>query len=111
MSKLFLIPAVLGGLLIALAGCKDEPADNASDEPHVYYYYPKPNIYLDSTSSNFIRFDSATKNWQEQPVASITTDLGKSVRIDSPYNPVWTNNGDHRTTYSVMLYRYKADLK
>jgi hypothetical protein len=61
---------------------------------------------------SYIYFDSSHKKWKEKDrVVDDSTELGKKVRLDTALNPVWTNNTDHRTIYSVALYSSSDDLK
>jgi len=40
----------------------------------------------------------------------VQKELGKSIFIDKPAQPVWQNNAEHRLMYSVKLYARKKDV-
>lgn len=93
---------------------KKTPADkqNATATSHVYYYFPKSNVYFDTTARIIYYFDSTKKGWQTaHSPKGIQSDLGKGAVITNPSQPVWANNKEHRLEYSVELYADSADFK
>lgn len=105
-SVLFII------LIIILGACNHKPSPNTAALVHAYVYYPKPNVYYDTTQKAFIYFDSSAANWKtgNLPV-NLQADMGKSVLIPNPTTPVWNNNKEHRLIYSATLYADSEDFK
>jgi hypothetical protein len=101
---------------ISLFGCKSPNTPTAGDKQtvpsRVYYYFPKTNVYFDSTEKIIYYFDSTKKSWQtaHSPNA-MPTDLGKGARISHPSQPVWSDNKEHQLEYSAILYADSSDFK
>ena len=112
--KILLGVIILLGAILALSPKKEHAFLN-SDRPatlRTYYYYPKANLYYDSTKGNYILWDSLASTWKSTdklPVQQI--DLGKTVRIGQVVEPVWKENQQHRLIYSVSLYSAAEDFK
>lgn len=103
---------ILAGILL-LAGCQSKEEAPNKVSTHGYFYFPKPNIYYDTTEKNFVYFDTASRQWRSGnlPTTFIRSDLGRSILIDSPPQPVWTANKQHQLVYSAKLYADSSDFK
>jgi hypothetical protein len=101
-------------LLISLffVGC-DSQQSKSPAKPHAYFFYPSTNVYLDTVDKRFSYFDSSQKEWvsSNSLPATLLSDLGKSVLIDSAPQPVWAANAEHRMVYAAKLYADSADFK
>jgi hypothetical protein len=102
---------VLG--LVALTGCSSkETAPKPIEAGQTYYFYPKANVYFDTTAGNYL-FQDLGGNWQTN--AKLPADkqslLEKNIIINNPELPVWKTNDAHQMLYSAALYSTKADFK
>lgn len=92
--------------------CNSNTAEKKADAAHGYYYYPKPNVYFDTTDKTFFFFDTTKKNWISGNLPShLQRDLGKSALVANAPDPVWTDNKNHRLVYSATLYSDSTDFK
>ncbi len=103
-------------LLISLASCGSDTSNNSVEKKPapkpVFFFYPKPNVYLDTVKKTFFYFDSSQKKWiNGNPPVNVLSDLGKSVLIDSAPQPVWSANVEHRLIYGATLYADSTDFK
>jgi len=109
---------VIAALAIGIIGFFTYSAVKPSNKPvktgtGVVYYYPKPNVYYDVATGQYVYFESETKTWkqtrnfnEEQKLS-----LGEKAIISKPSSPIWKNNADDRIIYSVNLYASRYDLK
>jgi len=103
-------------IVLSVYSCNSKKNEAAKEQQsvvtHVFYYYPKPNIYLDTTSKTYFYFDSTKKGWQTVHLPTgMEDDMGKGVLIPHPSKPVWSDNREHRLEYSVTLYADSSDFK
>ncbi len=108
--KLFLITVAL--VLVALIGCSKKTVPKAIEAGQTYYFYPKANVYFDTTAGNYI-FLGDDGNWQTNVKlpADKQSLLEKDIIINNPELPVWKNNDAHQLLYSAALYSTAADFK
>lgn len=109
--KLFLGVIVLLGFT-TLNGCSKKTAPKVIEAGQTYYFYPKANVYFDTTAGNYL-FESPDGNWQagtKLPVDKQSL-LEKNIIINNPELPVWKNNETHQLLYSATLYSTAADFK
>jgi hypothetical protein len=107
-----MIRPVLIVIILFITACNHKPGTVKISLVHGYFYYPKPNVYYDTTEKSFIYFDSTIANWKKGSLpASLASDLGKSVLVTNPSNPVWNNNKEDRLMYSATLYADSGDFK
>ncbi len=109
--KMFLgIIVVLG--LIVLIGCSKKTSPEVVQAGQTYYFYPKANVYFDTTAGNYI-FQGLDGSWETN--AKLTAEkqslLEKNIVINNPELPVWKNNDAHQLLYSTALYSTAADFK
>lgn len=101
---------IIGGAYLSLTPGKQKISKEY--RPHVYYYYPKANMYYDSTEDTYINWDSVEHDWKISSNLPVNAgEIGRSVKIDHPADPVWSDNSNHRMIYAVSLYTSKKDLK
>lgn len=109
--KLFLVIIVSLGL-VASSGCSKKTTPQVTEVGQTYYFYPKANVYFDTTAGNYI-FQGVDGSWQTN--AKLPTDkqslLEKNIIINNPELPVWKNNDAHQLLYSAALYSTTADFK
>jgi hypothetical protein len=102
------------GLLIVLffTACESQQSKSPA-KPHAYFFYPSTNVYLDTVNKHFSYFDSSQQKWVSgnSLPATILSDLGKSVLIDSAPQPIWAANAEHRMIYAAKLYADSADFR
>ncbi|MGE5519898.1 MAG: hypothetical protein ACM3VS_08240 [Candidatus Dadabacteria bacterium] len=104
--------ALLTIIILLITACNHKVDKTAVALVHGYFYYPKPNVYYDTTEKTFIYFDSSSANWKKGNLPiPLQSDLGKSVLITNPSSPVWNENKEHRLIYSVALYADSSDFK
>lgn len=86
------------------------PAHEAVPPPR-YYFYPKANVYFDSVNKDylFLGGDGATWTTQKQIPAAVQSMMDKGVLIQTPAQPVWKDNANHKLIYSAALYATAAD--
>ena len=112
--KIILGVVILLGAILALSPKNDNKLLR-SDRPielHTYYYYPKANFYYDSTTGDYVCWDSSLNEWKSTDKLPVQQeDLGKRVRIGEVAAPVWIENENHRLIYSVSLYSDANDFK
>ena len=92
--------------------CNNNKEERTSVSAHAalpspqYYFFPKANVYFDSANKDYLFLGSDGKTWitQKQIPAAMQTLMDKSVFIDSPAQPVWKDNANHRLVYSAALY-------
>ncbi|HVK97404.1 MAG TPA: hypothetical protein VM368_06275 [Flavisolibacter sp.] len=109
MMKLIYILAIA-----IMIGCNAEKKEDAPVEKTsaVFYYYPKTNVYFDTSKKVFHFFDSSTNKWESGDLpAALYADLGKASTIVNPAQPVWVDNKNHRLIYSAALYADSTDFK
>jgi hypothetical protein len=99
-----------------LIGCNSATSNKESSADTIvktaFYYYPKRNIYFDTTNKQFIFYDSTSNKWNTGNLpAELYADLGKSSTIENPTQPVWLDNKNHRLIYSAALYADSTDFK
>ncbi len=108
--KLFPVILIVG--LVALIGCSSKKtAPKPIEAGQTYYFYPKANVYLDTTAGNYL-FQDLDGNWETN--AKLPPDkqslLEKNIIINNPELPVWKNNDTHQLLYSAALYSNKTDF-
>jgi hypothetical protein len=76
-----------------------------------YYFFPKANVYFDSANKEYLFMAGDSSSWisEKQIPAVMLAMMDKSVRIDSPQQPVWQDNQNHRLIYSAVLYASPTD--
>ncbi|HVE60881.1 MAG TPA: hypothetical protein VNA26_03630 [Chitinophagaceae bacterium] len=109
--KLFSFLTVVLGL-IALGGCSKKTSPEVIEAGQTYYFYPKANVYFDTTVGNYI-FQGPDGGWHANAKlpAEKQTLLEKNIIISNPELPVWKNNDAHQLLYSAALYSTSADFK
>ncbi len=109
--KLFSVVLVSLGL-VALIGCSKKTSSKEIEVGQTYYFYPKANVYFDTTANNYL-FQDLEGNWQTN--AKLPADkqslLEKNIIINNGELPVWKNNDTHKLLYSAALYSTSADFK
>ncbi len=98
--------------LVALIGCSSKKtAPKPIEAGQTYYFYPKANVYFDTTAGNYL-FQDLDGNWETN--AKLPADkqslLEKNIIINNPELPVWKNNDAHQLLYSAALYSNKTDF-
>src|ERR671913_386013 len=76
-----------------------------------YYFFPKANVYFDSVNKDYLFLTNESKTWStaKQIPDVMQSMMDKSVLIDSPSNPVWKDNQNHKLVYSALLYASPND--
>ena len=105
--KIGIVILVFTSVLIAMCTSK---GNKKASKQHVYYFYPLPNMYYDSSDAVYI-FQDSLSAWIESEQLPLKGDIGKNVRINQPSQPVWKENEKHRLLYSVVLYSDSNDFK
>lgn len=99
-------------ILFACGAKKPEapPAETPAPKPD-YYYFPKANVYFDSANKDYLFLANDSNSWvtEKRIPAVMLAMMDKSVRIDSPAQPVWKDNQNHRLIYSAVLYASPTD--
>ncbi len=98
--------------VVALISCSKQPGPKEIEAGQTYYFYPKANVYFDTTAGNYI-FLGEDGNWQTsiKLPADKQSLLEKNIIINNPELPVWKNNDVHKLLYSATLYSTAADFK
>lgn len=99
-------------LLFACGGGEPDAASTqAPATPPDYYYFPKANVYFDSANKDYLFLANDSNSWvtEKRIPAVMLAMMDKSVRIDSPSQPVWRDNQNHRLVYSAVLYASPTD--
>ena len=93
--------------------CKDNKAEMVTytPPPPKYYFFPKANVYVDSVNKDYVFLGNDGKTWQtEKQIPQVMQAImDKSVFIDSPADPVWKDNQNHKLLYSALLYATPND--
>lgn len=113
MVRLFFFLAI-GFFCVA---CNNDKAERTSVSAHAalappqYYFFPKANVYFDSANKDYVFLGNDGKTWitQKQIPAVVQALMDKGVYIDSPAQPVWKDNANHKLVYSAALYMSPAD--
>jgi len=102
---------VVLGLIVSI-GCSKKTSPEVIQAGQIYYFYPKANVYFDTTAGNYI-FQGLDGSWQTNVKlpADKQSLLEKNVIINKPELPVWKNNDTHQLLYSAALYSTAADFK
>lgn len=79
--------------------------------PPRYYFYPKANVYFDSANKDYLFLGGNGTTWttQKQIPAAVQSMMDKGVLIQTPAQPVWKDNANHKLIYSAALYATAAD--
>lgn len=105
-------------LTAVLFACSDNKAEKLAAAVHPpappapkYYFFPKANVYVDSVNRDYVFLSGDGKTWttEKQIPAVVHGLMDKSILIDSPPQPVWKDNENHRLVYSAVLYATPAD--
>ncbi len=109
--KFFGIILIALGLIVLMGCSSKKTALKPIEAGQTYYFYPKANVYFDTTTSNYI-FQDIEGNWQSKIKlpADKQSLLEKNVIINNPELPVWKNNDAHQLLYSAALYSNKTDF-
>lgn len=77
-----------------------------------FYYYPKANVYFNTTENNYI-FPDENGNWKVAKDLPQTKSyvLDKKVDMNSSSIDIWKENEKHRMVHAVSLYASESDLK
>lgn len=103
------------GVLVFLVACTNSQPESKEDEkpslPPYYFYYPKANVYFDSTNKDYFFQSNDGLSWQtaKQIPAVVLALMDKGVMIQNPPDPVWRDNESHRLVYSAVLYATPDD--
>jgi hypothetical protein len=112
MNRQFLLVFSWMVFLFACSDSKEQTTDEAGAAlPPLYYYYPRANVYFDSANKVFFFQTGDSAAWQSarQIPAVVQALMDKSAFIQSPSDPVWQDNENHRLVYSASLYATPAD--
>ncbi|MFN2440264.1 MAG: hypothetical protein ABR503_13760, partial [Chitinophagaceae bacterium] len=98
--------------LIVMMGCSKKTPPEVVEVGQTYYFYPKANVYFDTTVGNYI-FQGPDGGWHTNAKlpAEKQSLLEKNIIINNPELPVWKNNDAHQLLYSAALYSTSADFK
>jgi hypothetical protein len=108
----------LFSVLLLCFACNNDKTEKSSASAHQalppppeYYFFPKANVYFDSVNKDYVFLGNDGRTWttQKQIPAAVQAMMDKSVRIDSPLQPVWKDNINHRLIYSAALYASPSD--
>ena len=110
-------PLILIAFVLALFACNNEKTEQTSVSAHTalpppqYYFFPRANVYFDSANKDYLFLGNDGKTWitQKQIPAVVQSLMDKSVYIDSPAQPVWKDNANHKLIYSAALYMSPND--
>jgi len=102
---------------LALFACNNDKTERTSVSAHTalpppqYYFFPRANVYFDSANKDYLFLGNDGKTWitQKQIPAVVQSLMDKSVFIDSPSQPVWKDNANHKLIYSAVLYASPND--
>lgn len=89
----------------------EKPVAPAPKPAPVYYFYPKANVYFDSANREYLFLTNDGKIWtaEKQIPAAMQALMDKSVLIETPAQPVWRDNEQHKLIYSAVLYTKPTD--
>ncbi len=98
---------------VLLLSCNNNQSQKKGATNHAYYFFPKANVYFDSTDGLYSYLNSADGQWQSNNKLpdSIKNLLDKKVALEKTSSPVWKDNQQHRLVYGVNLYTSSSDFK
>jgi len=84
----------------------------ATSSSYSFYYYPKANVYYNTTDNNYI-YSDGNGNWEvaKDLPENKSYILDKKVQLNYTSADIWKENEKHRMVYAVALYADDSDLK
>ena len=84
----------------------------ATPSSYSFYYYPKANVYYNTTDNNYL-FSDENGSWEvaKDLPKNKSYLLDKKVDLISTSIDIWKENEKHRMVYAVALYASDSDLK
>ena len=109
MTRYFLI--IVCALFVV--ACNDDKSAEQKPQrlPPQYFYFPRANVYFDSSNKEYLFLANDSANWQTaKQIPNVMQGLmDKSVYVSNPQQPVWKDNEKHRLIYSSLLYATAED--